>query len=317
MLPKSIHQIAPFSFQNSKIFQLLSGPHPPSDTLLCVQARNWRWRATRSSPPMFKTDLRPWCWQSLQCLFWKSAESHKYNLPICPFILKIWSYSTWYLHCCELPCQTAPYMYQYWWNVVLRYCNKVKFIWSNLDWPTPSKSKHSLWKILENHGGVWICKCTYLCVIFGLGLSQREYIFDLEVPNELIYLKLTLPLREMFLKSFTGGCVEQCSLEGFWAWANSTKFDKIGGILVQKSLTLVKNGLNYQEKASFFTHSYKVCWVNFSKCWANFVTYSLNGNTGVEFKWSCPMQLSGTAINGLMTNHSNTYFVEIWTGISP
>ena len=53
MLPKSIHQIAPFSFQNSKIFQLLRGAHPPSDTPLCAQARNWRWRATRSSPPQY------------------------------------------------------------------------------------------------------------------------------------------------------------------------------------------------------------------------------------------------------------------------
>ena len=51
MLPKSIHQIALFSFQNSKIFQLLRGAHPPSDTPLCAQARNWRWRATQSSPP--------------------------------------------------------------------------------------------------------------------------------------------------------------------------------------------------------------------------------------------------------------------------
>ena len=31
--------------------QLLRGAHPPSDTPLCAQARNWRWRATRSSPP--------------------------------------------------------------------------------------------------------------------------------------------------------------------------------------------------------------------------------------------------------------------------
>ena len=54
MLPKSIHQIAPFSFQNSKIFQLLRGAHPPSDTPLCAQARNWRWRATRSSPQCSK-----------------------------------------------------------------------------------------------------------------------------------------------------------------------------------------------------------------------------------------------------------------------
>ena len=59
MLPKSIHQIAPFSFQNSRIFQLLSGAHPPSDTPLCAQARNWRWRATRSSPQCSKRIFAP------------------------------------------------------------------------------------------------------------------------------------------------------------------------------------------------------------------------------------------------------------------
>ena len=59
MLPKSIHQIAPFSFQNSKIFQLLRGAHPPSDTPLCAQARNWRWRATQSSPQCSKGIYAP------------------------------------------------------------------------------------------------------------------------------------------------------------------------------------------------------------------------------------------------------------------
>ena len=38
-------------------------------------------------------------------------------------------------------------------------------------------------------------KCTYtFCVIFRLGLSPRELISYLEVPNELIYLEFTLPL---------------------------------------------------------------------------------------------------------------------------
>ena len=68
MLPKSIHQIAPFSFQNSKIFQLLRGGaaseggtsplrHPP------VRA-SAQLALTRHPiiPPMFKTDLRPWVW---------------------------------------------------------------------------------------------------------------------------------------------------------------------------------------------------------------------------------------------------------------
>ena len=59
MLPKSIHQIAPFSFQNSKIFQLLRGAHPPSDTPLCAKAHNWRWRTTRSSKKCSKRIYAP------------------------------------------------------------------------------------------------------------------------------------------------------------------------------------------------------------------------------------------------------------------
>ena len=48
---KSIHQIARFQFQKYKIFQLLRGAHPPSDT---------PWCATKSSPPILKMDLCPW-----------------------------------------------------------------------------------------------------------------------------------------------------------------------------------------------------------------------------------------------------------------
>ena len=57
--PKNIHQIAWFQVQKFKIFQLLRGYIPPQ-TPHCTQARNWCWRATKSYPPMSKTDLRPW-----------------------------------------------------------------------------------------------------------------------------------------------------------------------------------------------------------------------------------------------------------------
>ena len=50
ILPRSIHQIARIQYKNSKIFQLLRGAHPPSDTPLCAQARTWRWRATGKLP---------------------------------------------------------------------------------------------------------------------------------------------------------------------------------------------------------------------------------------------------------------------------
>ena len=39
---KVITKLREFSIKNSKIFQLLRGAHPPSDTPLCAQARNWR-----------------------------------------------------------------------------------------------------------------------------------------------------------------------------------------------------------------------------------------------------------------------------------
>ena len=35
----------------------------------------------------------------------------------------------------------------------------------------------------------------------------------------------------------------------------------------------------WSRKSIFFTHSHNICWVNFSKCWANFATYGLRGNT--------------------------------------
>ena len=38
-------------FSKFKNLPASEGAHPPSDTPLCAQARNWRWRATRSSPP--------------------------------------------------------------------------------------------------------------------------------------------------------------------------------------------------------------------------------------------------------------------------
>ena len=54
--PKSIHQIAWFQLEKCKIFQLLRGAHPPSDTPL---ARIWCWHATKSATSMSKMDLRP------------------------------------------------------------------------------------------------------------------------------------------------------------------------------------------------------------------------------------------------------------------
>ena len=38
---------------------------------------------------------------------------------------------------------------------------------------------------------------------------------------------------------------------GFWAWANSTKFDEIGGVLTPKSLSFAENWLHDQGKTSF------------------------------------------------------------------
>ena len=73
-------------------------------------------------------------------------------------------------------------------------------------WTTPSFKIHT--PPVENfgkvyHGGVWIWKCT--CVNIRLNLSQREWTFYFEVLNKLSYLKFTLPLCQMFLKSSTGG----------------------------------------------------------------------------------------------------------------
>ena len=91
MLPKSIHQIAPFSFQNSKIFQLLRGAHPPSVTPLCAQARNWRWRATQSSPqcskriyaPVHGKTLGTWYTQSL-CRNQGGTDTRFCSFPLVP-----------------------------------------------------------------------------------------------------------------------------------------------------------------------------------------------------------------------------------------
>ena len=47
------------SGKNTK-FSSFWGGTSPSDISLCAQACNWRWRATKSSPPMSKTDLCPW-----------------------------------------------------------------------------------------------------------------------------------------------------------------------------------------------------------------------------------------------------------------
>ena len=50
-----------------------------------------------------------------------------------------------------------------------------------------------------------------------------------------------------------------------------------------KSLALAENLLNCQKKKSiFFIHSHKICWANFSKWWANFVTYDLRKTTEGE-----------------------------------
>ena len=53
----------------------------------------------------------------------------------------------------------------------------------------------------------------------------------------------------------------------------------MGGLLAPKSLALATNWVNYQEKASFSLLPTKICRANLSKRWANFVTYSLRGNT--------------------------------------
>ena len=45
---------------------------------------------------------------------------------------------------------------------------------------------------------------------------------------------------------------DQCSLQSFQVWANSIKFDKIGGALVSKSLVEAENWLNYGSTRSFF-----------------------------------------------------------------
>ena len=79
-----------------------------------------------------------------------------------------------------------------------------------------------LWKILEQctKGGCEISNAPTFCVSFRLGLSQREWIFYFEVPNELIFLEFKLPLCKMFLKSSTGG-VEfkySCPFMFFSSW---------------------------------------------------------------------------------------------------
>ena len=63
----------------------------------------------------------------------------------------------------------------------------------------PPPPPPAMWKIFE----IYTRDCEFsdtptICVIFRSGLFQREYILYLEVPNELIYLKFTLPQVEMF-----------------------------------------------------------------------------------------------------------------------
>ena len=56
----------------------------------------------------------------------------------------------------------------------------------------------------------------------------------------------------------------------FLSLANSTKFDKIGGVVAPKSLALEENWLNCKEKASFVLILTKSGEPIFLKCWANF-----------------------------------------------
>ena len=71
-------------------------------------------------------------------------------------------------------------------------------------------------------GRVWFWNAPSFCVIFRLGLSQREYIFYLEVPNEVTYLQFTLPLWGMFLKPSKGGVGIQIE------WPNASGVASIG-----------------------------------------------------------------------------------------
>ena len=45
----------------------------------------------------------------------------------------------------------------------------------------------------------------HLLCKFLIRLSQGEYLFYIEVPNEVINYEFTLPLWSMYLKSYTGG----------------------------------------------------------------------------------------------------------------
>ena len=42
----------------------------------------------------------------------------------------------------------------------------------------------------------------------------------------------------------------------------------------------------WARKSIFFTHSHKMCWAKFSKCWANFATYGLRMNTEYSKRYS-------------------------------
>ena len=56
-VPKSIHQIARFQLQKYKLYQLLTGGTSPQTPPF---ARKHVIGADQITPPMLKTDLRPW-----------------------------------------------------------------------------------------------------------------------------------------------------------------------------------------------------------------------------------------------------------------
>ena len=111
-----------------KIFQLLRKAHPPSDTPMCTQTHNWCWKATKSSPKMSKTDLRP-CWgivilyhhnlatlicrTNLNCLSINKHNQVKHVKHECKTIFYAWARTLfksivvntyWYWYWLEQPC---------------------------------------------------------------------------------------------------------------------------------------------------------------------------------------------------------------------
>ena len=57
----------------------------------------------------------------------------------------------------------------------------------------------------------------------------------------------------------------------FWAWANSTKFDKIRGVLCQNHYHRLKFA-KLSRKSLILIHFHKICWTIFLKCCTNFVS---------------------------------------------